>query len=210
MRKRNLKILSILMALLIAIFAAACAPQNTNTLDSGANIQSQAKKTPSLESFKADCIQYAETAFGVVPGQDGVNEDSIFLTVAPAFAGFWRADILATPSEEEYDAFMSAFEESEYWNHEWDNIDTELTYEQSANVLKRLMDFCFDKAVENGWTPGNLPDHTDLAKALEELSKASENAETDTPDAPGVPETSGASETSENSAESGTDAETNK
>lgn len=196
MRKRNLKILSILMALLIAIFAAACAPQNTNTLDSGANIQSQAEKTPSLESFKADCLQYAKDAFGVVPGQDGVNEDSIFLTVAPAFAGFWRADILATPSEEEYDAFMSAFEASEYWDHEWDNIDTELTYEQSADVLKRLMDFCFDKAVENGWTPGDLPDHTDLAKALEELSKASE--------------TSGASENSVNSVESGTDAETDK
>lgn len=202
MRKRNLKIFSILMALLIAIFAAACTPQNTNTLDSGANIQSQAEKTPSLESFKADCLQYAKDAFGVVPGQDGVNEDSIFLTVAPAFAGFWRADILATPSEEEYDAFMSAFEESEYWNHEWDNIDTELTYEQSADVLKRLMDFCFDKAVENGWTPGDLPDHTDLAKALEELSKASENTE--------APNASGTSENSVNSAESGTDAETDK
>lgn len=195
------------MALLIAISAAACAPQGANTLDSGASTPVQTEKESNLENFKADCIQYAKDAFGVVPGQDGVNEDSIFLTVAPAFAGFWRADILATPSDEEYNAFMGAFEESEYWNHEWDNIDTELTYEQSADVLKRLMDFCFDKAVENGWTPGNLPDHTDLAKALEELSKASENTGTNATDTPNAPD---ASENSTDSAESSTSAETDK
>ena len=140
-------ILSITVAVSIAVLlVSGCNPQTT-----------------------ARPLAYAKDAFGVEPGKDGVNEDSILLTVAPALAGYWSVDIIETPSDEQYEAFMTAFEASPHWDHSWDEIETELTYEQSAQVVKRLMDFCYETAVKNGWTPGTLPEHADLQKALESI-----------------------------------------
>lgn len=164
-------ILSITVAVSIAVLlVSGCNPQTTaRPLDSGDAAQVIEKTEPSPEAFKTDCLAYAKDAFGVEPGKDGVNEDSILLTVAPALAGYWSVDIIETPSDEQYEAFMTAFEASPHWDHSWDEIETELTYEQSAQVVKRLMDFCYETAVKNGWTPGTLPEHADLQKALESI-----------------------------------------
>lgn len=155
---------------LIVLLLTGCNPQSpAKPLDSGAVSQAAEKIEPTLEAFKTDCIAYARDAFGVEPGKGDVNEDSILLTVAPALAGYWRVDIIETPSDEEYAAFMEAFENSPHWDHEWDSIETDLTYEQSAKVVSRLMDFCYEKALENGWTPGKLPEHADMEAVLESL-----------------------------------------
>lgn len=179
------KIAALTAALLMTISMTACA--SDKILDSGQTGNKPLIETsgsiavePSLAAFKQDCFDYAKKAFDVEPGKDGINEDNILLTVGPALAGFWRVDVEDSPSEEEYTTFMTAFEQSEYWNHEWDNIDSELTYEQSAEVLSKLMDFCYENAVKNGWVPGNLPTPApipELAPESDSDTPESENSE---------------------------------